>query len=181
MRFVICNSHPLSHKLRVLLKTWEALSKWLKQPREFKCHKAPTWNETAPTGGSTGFAHWFSQITECLGVIVDLALELVALPVTCEIYLHSLYLWASLVDQTVKNLLAVQGTWVRNISWIKQSYPLQYACLENYTDRGAWQATVHVVAKNRTQLSLFSICSCSHNMGNIFQSLKINLWEVTQL
>ena len=122
MRSVICNSHPLSHKLRVLLKTWEVLSKWLKLPREFKCHKAPTWNETAPTSGSIGFAHWFSQITECLGVIVDLVLELVALPVTCEIYLHSLYLWASLVDKTVKNLLAVQGR-VRNISWRKQWLP----------------------------------------------------------
>ena len=30
--------------------------------------------------------------------------------------------------------------------------PLQY-CLENSMDRGAWQATVHVVAKSQTQLS----------------------------
>ena len=29
--------------------------------------------------------------------------------------------------------------------------PLQYSCLENSMDRGAWQATVHRVAK--TQLS----------------------------
>ena len=29
----------------------------------------------------------------------------------------------------------------------------QYSCLENPMDRGAWQAIVHVVAKNRTQLS----------------------------
>jgi len=27
--------------------------------------------------------------------------------------------------------------------------PLQYFCLENHVDRGAWQATVHGVAKNR--------------------------------
>ena len=27
-------------------------------------------------------------------------------------------------------------------------YPLQYACLENSTDRGAWQATVHEIAKS---------------------------------
>ena len=27
---------------------------------------------------------------------------------------------------------------------------LQYSCLENPTDRGAWQAAVHVVAKSRT-------------------------------
>ena len=31
--------------------------------------------------------------------------------------------------------------------------PLQYSCLENFMDRGAWQATVHGVAKSRTQLS----------------------------
>ena len=27
--------------------------------------------------------------------------------------------------------------------------PLQYSCLENLVDRGAWQATVHGVAKSR--------------------------------
>ena len=31
--------------------------------------------------------------------------------------------------------------------------PLQYSCLENSIDRGAWQATVHGVAKGQTQLS----------------------------
>ena len=28
--------------------------------------------------------------------------------------------------------------------------PLQYSCLGNLMDRGAWQATVHGVAKSRT-------------------------------
>ena len=28
--------------------------------------------------------------------------------------------------------------------------PLQYSCLENYMDRGAWWATVHGVAKRGT-------------------------------
>ena len=32
-------------------------------------------------------------------------------------------------------------------------YPLQYSCLENSMDRGAWWATVHGVAKSRTGLS----------------------------
>ena len=32
-------------------------------------------------------------------------------------------------------------------------YPLQYSCLENPMDRGAWQATVHGVTKSWTQLS----------------------------
>ena len=31
--------------------------------------------------------------------------------------------------------------------------PLQYSCLENSMDRGAWWATVHGVAKSRTRLS----------------------------
>ena len=31
--------------------------------------------------------------------------------------------------------------------------PLQYSCLENPIDRGAWWAIVHRVAKSQTQLS----------------------------
>ena len=31
--------------------------------------------------------------------------------------------------------------------------PLQFSCLENSTDTGAWQAIVHGVAKHQTQLS----------------------------
>ena len=34
--------------------------------------------------------------------------------------------------------------------------PLQYSCLENPMDRGAWWAAVHVIAKSRTQLSDFT-------------------------
>ena len=35
--------------------------------------------------------------------------------------------------------------------------PLQYSCLENPTDRGAWQATVHGVTKSQARLS-----DCTH-------------------
>ena len=34
--------------------------------------------------------------------------------------------------------------------------PLQYSCLENPMDRGAWQATVHGVTKSQTQLKRLS-------------------------
>ena len=34
--------------------------------------------------------------------------------------------------------------------------PLQYSCLENSMDRGAWRATVHVVTKSRSWLSTHS-------------------------
>ena len=35
--------------------------------------------------------------------------------------------------------------------------PLQYPSLENPMDRGAWQATVHVVTKSQTQLKRLSV------------------------
>ena len=31
--------------------------------------------------------------------------------------------------------------------------PLQYSCLENFMDRGAWWDTVHGVTKSQTRLS----------------------------
>ena len=36
--------------------------------------------------------------------------------------------------------------------------PLQYSCLANAMDRGAWWTTVHGVAKSQTQLKQHSIC-----------------------
>ena len=71
------------------------------------------------------------------------------------LFTYQLY-WASLVAQTVKNLLAMQETWVLGQDdslGEGNSHVLQYSCLENSTDRGAWQATVHGVTKGQTQLS----------------------------
>ena len=42
---------------------------------------------------------------------------------------------------------------VRKIPGEGNSNPLQYSCLENSMDRGAWWAIVHGVAKSWTQLS----------------------------
>ena len=39
--------------------------------------------------------------------------------------------------------------------------PLQYSCLENSMDGGAWWATVHGVAKSRTFLSDFTFLCLS--------------------
>ena len=41
--------------------------------------------------------------------------------------------------------------------------PLQYSCLENSIDRGAWWATVHGVPKNQTRLSTH-VCSSKKRM-----------------
>ena len=40
--------------------------------------------------------------------------------------------------------------------------PLQYSCLENPVDRGAWQAIVHGVTKSWTWLKQLSIHACRH-------------------
>ena len=58
----------------------------------------------------------------------------------------------------VKNCPAITGD-VGSVSGSGRSLgvgngnPLQYSCLENPMDRGAWQATVHGVAKSWTWLS----------------------------
>ena len=50
--------------------------------------------------------------------------------------------------------------------------PLQYSCLENPMDRGAWWATVHGVAKSWTLLSDFTHTHLSVDMPKIFIILK---------
>ena len=61
----------------------------------------------------------------------------------------------------VKNPLANAGD-TRDMSPILGSgrspeegngYPLQYSCLENPMDRGAWRSTVHGVAESQIQLN----------------------------
>ena len=47
-------------------------------------------------------------------------------------------------------------------------YPVQYSCLENPMDRGAWQAIVHGVAKSQIQLSMHP-CS-AHTQAIVFTS-----------
>ena len=46
--------------------------------------------------------------------------------------------------------------WVRKMPWEGNGNPLQYSCLENPMDGGAWQATVHEIAKSRAQLCNFT-------------------------
>ena len=45
----------------------------------------------------------------------------------------------------------------------------QYPCLENPMDRGAWQTTVHGVAKSRTRLKGLSMHACSKHCRYIKQ------------
>ena len=45
---------------------------------------------------------------------------------------------------------------------------LQYSCLENPMERGAWWATVHGITKSRTQLSMcVHACTYTHRHSEI--------------
>jgi len=67
----------------------------------------------------------------------------------------------------VENLPVNAGN-IRDVDWNLGSgrspggghgNPLQYSCLENFIDRGAWWATAHRVAKSQTQLKRLSTCA----------------------
>ena len=81
-----------------------------------------------------------------------------------------------------KNSPVMQGTWVRSLGWedplgVGNGYPLQYSCLDNSIDRGAWQAVVHGVTKSQTQLSDFHFNFSSHGKQRIVQ-LQIASYSV---
>ena len=87
--------------------------------------------------------------------------------------------WASLVAQMVKNLPVMWETWVWSLGWedpLEEDMATQFSILawRIPIDRGAWQTTVHRVAKSWNQLSdyahtffswlaLFCHCLCSHD------------------
>ena len=58
--------------------------------------------------------------------------------VTKILILASADLRASLVAQTVKHLSTTWETWVGKVPGEGNGSPLQYYCLENPMDRGAW-------------------------------------------
>ena len=73
---------------------------------------------------------------------------------------------ASMVAQLVKNLPAMQETWVRSPGW---EDPLEEGMATLFSilawripmDRGAWRTTVHGVTKNWTQLKQLSLTRLS--------------------
>ena len=105
-------------------------------------------------------SEWYSERVQCLhdsrtGILIHSFIHAGNL---CYV-LHSIFL--SQVVLVVKNPPANSGD-TREVG----SYPgwgrssgggngnlLQYSCLENFMDRGAWWATVHGVTKSQTWLS----------------------------
>ena len=109
----------------------------------------PWWS----SGYSSALALWKVWIQSPLGEVLHVT--------RCykKIFLK-IVLWASQVALVAKNLPANAGD-VRDLGSIPglgkspgggHGNPLQYSCLENPMDRGAWLATVHGVANSRTRL-----------------------------
>ena len=94
--------------------------------------------------------------------------------IVCLMYYSPSGGWASLVAQMVKNLPAMrETTWVWSLGLIPglgkspgevNGNLLQYSCLENPMDRGAWGATVHWVANSLTRLRDWELFVCLGRM-----------------
>ena len=69
--------------------------------------------------------------------------------------LHALlWFYNAFSAQTVKKPPAMQETQVQSLGWEDPlEKAIQYSCLENSMDRGAWKAAVLGVAKSRMWLS----------------------------
>ena len=59
-------------------------------------------------------------------------------------------------EETTCNMNNAFGPGIANKYREGNGTPLQYSCLENPMDGGAWWAAVHGVAKSRTRLSNFT-------------------------
>ena len=84
-------------------------------------------------------------------------------------------LWSLCYKCKMPNL--VIRTWARlpfkNVQtylYIWNGNPLQYSCLENPVDRGAWWAAVHGVAQSRTRLKRLSMHACMEKAMAIHSS-----------
>ena len=91
-------------------------------------------------------------------------------------------MWASQAVLVVKNSPTNAGD-IRNMGLIpgsgrspggRHGNPLQYSCLENPRDRGAWQATFHRVAKSQTRPKW----PCMHRHKIFLPVAALPQWEL---
>ena len=84
-----------------------------------------------------------------------------------------LYLWATreALSARAGDAASIPGS--RRSLGIGNGNPLQCSCLENSTERGAWWATVHEVAKSQTQLSNWA---CTHVCVHTHIHTHTHIW-----
>ena len=85
---------------------------------------------------------------------------------------HISLFWFGAVNCFWSNWEKNQGfnPWVGKIPWRGDGNLLQYSCLENLMDRGAWRASVHVVPKSQTRLSVHIHAHTENSQG------ELNVW-----
>ncbi|XDA89581.1 hypothetical protein R6Z07F_019185 [Ovis aries] len=79
-----------------------------------------------------------------------------ASPVKLNENRYLIHLWIFGCHQIIQDKLKKLKYLVIHPNGEGNGTPLQYSCLENPMDGGAWWAAVHVVAKSRTRLSDFT-------------------------
>ena len=97
---------------------------------------------------------WFTRSLQSIPCFTDASIDIIYHTGNVD---SGLPKWRS-----VKNLPSIAGDTrdMGSIPWLERSpgvgngNPLQYSCLENSMDRGAWWTTVHGVPKSQTQLSM---------------------------
>ena len=103
----------------------------------------------------------FMKITALISWNISLSFVVSILLVHWIIWCYPRISGASLMAQTVKDLPAMQKTWVWSLGWEDSGegngYTLQYSCLENSMDKGVQWATVLGVTKSQIWLSDFSL------------------------
>ena len=83
-----------------------------------------------------------------------------------QTHTHTLILWEK---------ISVRKSF--NITCKANGNPLQYSCLENPRDRGAWWAAVYGVAQSRTRLKRLSSSKANSFLALIFPSYLICIWD----
>ena len=144
-----CLTAPSCHR-----EQWHSRRSWL-------CHLVPLCKENMEKSLQHN-SRWAWIVSE-----KESALSHCSPGVACD---HGLTLCGAFqAALVVKNLPANTGD-VRDAGWIPGlgrsseggiGKPLQYSCLENPMDRGAWRATVQGVKKSQIQLDRLSTRACN--------------------
>ena len=91
------------------------------------------------------------------------------------------HLWK--IKYNIKEILKIY--FLLRYSWITgvgNGNPLQYSCLENPMDRGAWEATVHGVAKSRRWLSDFTFTFHFHALEKEMAThSRVLAWRIPRM
>ena len=67
-------------------------------------------------------------------------------------------------------------SWVRKIPGVGNGNALQFSCLENSMDRGAWRAIVHRIAKSWTRVSNWACRRTFQVSPSLCLSASLNIW-----